>query len=175
MTALAIIDEIDVASPCPANWNEMKGGDRVRFCSDCKKNVYNLSAMTRAEAIALVDELEPDGFCGRFFRRADGTMLTADCPVGLAEQLRRKSRRAFAAGLYLITLLFLAATSFVTGRALQNIGSDAVDHVAKTTDRIFGPPVSELVEPEMGEVEVEPPSSAGMMLKGDIAVPSLGD
>ena len=170
MTTLAIIDELDVASPCPANWNEMKGGDRVRFCSGCKKNVYNLSAMTRAQAVALVHELEPEGFCGRFFRRADGTMLTADCPVGLAEKLRRKSRRAFAAGLYLVTLLLLGATSFWVGRSLQSVAGEASDHAAKTTDKLFGPPVTKLVEPIMGEIEAEP--AAGALLKGDIAFPA---
>src|SRR6516162_8887116 len=37
-----------VASPCPADWNAMQGDDRVRFCGQCEKNVYNLSAMTHA-------------------------------------------------------------------------------------------------------------------------------
>ena len=175
MTSLAIIDEINVASPCPANWDEMKGGDNVRFCSSCKKNVYNLSAMNRDEAIALVNELEPEGFCGRFYRRADGTMLTADCPVGLKEKARRASRRAVAASLYLVTMLLFAATSFFLGRSFADASCDATDLSTKTVDKVFGPPVIELVEVEMGEAEMVPPKPVempmGRMVKGDVAYP----
>ena len=31
----------------------MPGGDAVRFCGKCRKHVYQLSAMTRADADAL--------------------------------------------------------------------------------------------------------------------------
>src|SRR5262245_30602687 len=34
-----------IASPCSADWDEMTGDDRVRFCGRCRKNVYNLSEM----------------------------------------------------------------------------------------------------------------------------------
>lgn len=187
MTSLAIIDaplsldELNVASPCPANWDEMKGGDSVRFCSSCKKNVYNLSALGREEAIALVNELEPEGFCGRFYRRADGTMLTADCPVGLKEKARRASRRAVAASLYLVTMLLFAATSFFLGRSFQDASCDATNVSTRTVDKVFGPPVIELVEPdvEMGEAAtVKEPiqrQPLGRMVKGDVAYPESVD
>jgi hypothetical protein len=59
----------------------MDGDERVRFCRECNRNVYNLSAMTEAEARALVTERE--GYvCVRFFQRRDGMVLTTDCPVG---------------------------------------------------------------------------------------------
>ena len=40
---------LDVASPCSANWEKMTGDDRMRFCALCKKNVYNLSAMSEGD------------------------------------------------------------------------------------------------------------------------------
>jgi hypothetical protein len=73
------VDEIRVASPCHARWNDMTGDERARFCGQCQKNVYNLSAMTRKQIEALIREREGK-FCGRFYRRPDGRMLTADCP-----------------------------------------------------------------------------------------------
>lgn len=76
------VDDIRVASPCNARWNDMSGDERARFCGSCQKHVYNLSAMTRVQIEALVSEKEGK-FCGRFHRRADGTMLTADCPSRL--------------------------------------------------------------------------------------------
>jgi hypothetical protein len=73
----------------------MYGDERKRFCSDCKLNVYNLSGMTRREAENLV--LNAEGrLCVRYFKRADGTVLTADCPVGWAAVKRRVSRVATA-------------------------------------------------------------------------------
>lgn len=92
---LATLDQITVASPCHADWREMAGDDRVRFCSQCKLHVYDLSAMSRAEAESLIRERE-GRTCVRFFRRQDGTILTRDCPVGL-RAVRQRFTRAIAA------------------------------------------------------------------------------
>jgi len=72
---------VRIASPCHARWEDMQGDDRTRFCSQCSKRVYNFSGMPQAEVVQLLHETE-GRVCGRFFRRADGTMLTADCPIG---------------------------------------------------------------------------------------------
>ena len=87
-----MLDQIKIASPCSANWEQMEGNDRVRFCGECKKNVFNLSAMPRKDAEALL--LETSGnICTRLYRRTDGTVLTADCPVGLGIKIARAKRR----------------------------------------------------------------------------------
>lgn len=46
--------QLEVASPCPASWDEMDGDDGVRFCPECEVKAYNLSAMPEDEAIELV-------------------------------------------------------------------------------------------------------------------------
>jgi hypothetical protein len=86
---------VRIASPCPADWDAMYGDDRVRFCSKCELNVFNLSAMTRAEAERLVVNRE-GRLCVRFYRRGDGTILTRDCPVGL-RAIKRKAKRVVVA------------------------------------------------------------------------------
>lgn len=92
-TRLTVLDGLRIASPCRADWDEMSGDERVRFCGQCEKNVYNLSAMSRAEAEALV--LEKEGrLCVRFYQREDGTVLTSDCPVG--ERKKRIRQRVWA-------------------------------------------------------------------------------
>src|SRR3954469_7473856 len=90
------LDDISVASPCPASWRDMVGSDTVRFCASCQKNVYNLSGMKRSEAVELLQATE-GRMCIRFFRRADGTVLTEDCPVGVALLVRRAKRMTRAA------------------------------------------------------------------------------
>jgi hypothetical protein len=101
------VDEIRVASPCHARWNDMAGDERARFCGQCSKHVFNLSAMTRAQIETLVREKEGK-FCGRFHRRADGTMLTADCP----SRLRRvRARLAKLGGALCALVLSLVGCS----------------------------------------------------------------
>lgn len=90
------LNNIKIASPCPADWESMYGNDRMRFCGQCKLNVYNLSGMTRAEAESLIERAE-GSICVRYFRRADGTVLTQDCPVGWAKVKKRVSAFATAA------------------------------------------------------------------------------
>ena len=80
----------------------MQGDERVRFCEQCALHVYNLSAMTASEAENLV--LEKEGhLCVRFFQRNDGTVLTQDCPRGLAALGRAANHTAF-----LIRAVFVA-------------------------------------------------------------------
>lgn len=89
------LDNIKIASPCSQNWNEMIGTERKRFCGECKLNVYNLSGMTRIDAQTLL--LNSEGrLCVRFYKRADGTILTKDCPIGWQALKRRVSRTAAA-------------------------------------------------------------------------------
>jgi hypothetical protein len=95
------LDNVRVASPCPASWENMTGDDRIRYCEECKLNVYNLSDMTRAEAERLISGRE-GRLCVRFYRRADGTVLTQDCPKGLQAMMRRVSR---VAGAVLTTIM----------------------------------------------------------------------
>ena len=91
----SLLDDVRIASPCPARWEDMIGDDRVRFCGQCTKNVYNLSALPREEGEALLRAAQTRevaggaGLCVRIYRRSDGTVLTADCPDGA----RRKKRR----------------------------------------------------------------------------------
>ena len=98
------LNNIRIASPCQADWNEMYGDDRKRFCRDCKLNVYNLSGMTRDEAEALIINAE-GRLCVRFYTRADGSVITQDCPVGWAKLKQRTKVYATAAFSLLMALL----------------------------------------------------------------------
>ena len=89
------LDHVTVAAPCSVDWDSMIGDERVRFCGQCSLNVYNLSAMTKEDAERLVTQAE-GRLCIRYYRRADGTILTRNCPVGLRALKRRLSRIASA-------------------------------------------------------------------------------
>lgn len=108
---LPLLDDLRVASPCPASWDAMVGDEQSRFCAGCQKHVYNLSAMTREAAEALVRSKEGD-LCVRYYRRADGTVLTADCPVGVR---RKRVRLVAAAGA--VTALAAGAAAMAFARS----------------------------------------------------------
>lgn len=81
-TTKRFLESLAIASPCHADWNEMTGDERARFCGECQKNVYNISELSRIEAEVLIREREGD-VCIRMYRRQDGTVINDDCPVGL--------------------------------------------------------------------------------------------
>ena len=91
---LPVLPNIRIAAPCPASWDAMVGDRRVRACTHCKQNVFNLSAMARADAEELIREKQGN-LCARYYQRQDGTILLADCAVGIAQ---KKKRRVIAAG-----------------------------------------------------------------------------
>jgi len=95
MKTSANIDHLRIATPCPISWDQMTGDNRVRFCDHCHLNVYNISALSRFEAERLIAATE-GRLCARLFRRADGTVLTKDCPVGLRALRRRVAKRTAA-------------------------------------------------------------------------------
>src|SRR6195256_6092396 len=85
------LDHVRIAAPCPADWDQMIGSERVRFCGQCSLNVYNLSGMTRSDAESLIARTE-GRLCVRFYRRSDGSIITKDCPVGLRRLKARVAR-----------------------------------------------------------------------------------
>ena len=149
------LDGIAVASPCSVSWEGMTGDDQVRHCGSCRLNVYNLSEMTRAEAESLVRNRE-GRLCVRFYRRADGTVITKDCPVGL-RAIRRRMALAWSAAAAMFVAMFAAGC----GRAGTDSGGGAV---TPTPTPHHGPEMGRRV---MG-ITVEPSP-----IQGDVAGPPV--
>ncbi|MDQ2855866.1 MAG: hypothetical protein M3R68_06030 [Acidobacteriota bacterium] len=100
------LNNVHVAAPCSADWDLMIGNELSRFCGQCNLNVYNLSGMTRSQAEHLIANNEGK-LCMRFYRRADGSIITKNCPVGLRAIQRRVSKFTKA--------ILSAVLSFITG------------------------------------------------------------
>lgn len=148
------LDQIRVASPCSMRWDDLTpvgAGETVRHCGQCRLNVYNLSAMTREEATALVQNAE-GRVCGAFFRRADGTVLTRDCPVGLraarVRVVRMVGRVAAALGL-LVTGGALAGTK-VRGEGGVRLGG--MEPFATIRGWLVGPGPQQVQTMTMGDI-----------------------
>jgi hypothetical protein len=96
----SLLENLKIATPCPAKWEDMVGGHRERHCLDCKKSVFNISGMTKVEAEAFLASTQREKPCVTFLQRADGTILTSDCLIG-QNRRRLKVLSAFAAGVIL--------------------------------------------------------------------------
>ena len=118
---LSLVQKVEIASPCPASWAEMTGDDQVRFCAHCKLNVYNLSEMTEEEGERLIIEKEGK-LCARIYRRADGTIITRNCPVGLAELNRRVRRVVFRAAAAVVVIAGAAMSAIRAGGTPTRLG-----------------------------------------------------
>jgi hypothetical protein len=157
-TPFPTLDLIQIASPCEASWEDMRGNDRVRFCSHCQLNVYNLTDMSRAEAEKLARERE-DRLCVRFFRRHDGTVLTRDCPVGLHTIRRRLIRSVAAVAGLLVAMIGGSAFGSRIGRWLPS------------GLRTPSQSLSQWVDPAPDPISCQSPAMMGKMVMGDVALP----
>ncbi len=139
-----LLANLRVASPCPAKWSEMVGDERTRFCGGCRKNVHNLSALDAAEAEALLRANAGD-LCVRYYQRADGTVMTQDCPDGLRRKKNRKLA-VIAAGAFGLTatafgtvVAFATTTMGTSGRETQ--GSPVPLHPTTPTHEVPPAPI----------------------------------
>jgi len=159
------LDAIEIAKPCSANWSEMTGDERVRRCALCKLDVYDLSRMSRIDAETLLAD-RTGRTCVRLWRRADGTVITADCPVGVRAAWR-KVRWAVAAAL----AACVAAAAMFAPRGAADGPAGGVRRFIQTH---VAPPPSD-PPPVMGDVCAPPPkmgeATTAPPVMGKIAAP----
>jgi len=74
-TRRRLLEKIEIASACSADWESMSGDERVRFCDQCNKQVYNISRMTRTQAEQLLAN-SVGKLCARIERHPNGTVIT---------------------------------------------------------------------------------------------------
>lgn len=157
------LDAVRLAFECPMRWEKLArvasgqhpngADDTKRFCHACDKHVYNLSAMTRSEAEALVREDAPP-ICVRIEVDAAG------------RSIHRPSRSTVLAG----AVLAAGLAGCVPSADSDSSGSG----VAVGQEAVAAPPsIAELGYPDAVEVAGQarvtdaPPSSAG-------TIPELG-
>jgi len=152
------LDMVEIAIPCQVPWDSMPGDEQVRHCGQCKQNVYNVSSLTRAEAMRLVGARA----CLRIYRRPDNTVLTSDCRERL-RAARKKGLLVFA-GTLLIVLWAQISAQFVGMMGLKRVlgGGPTMGEPAPLPGQIVAPPPPVMgapppVLPTMGEPAPPPP------------------
>jgi hypothetical protein len=144
------LDQIQIPIPCEVPWDSMPGDEQVRRCGQCKQNVYNVAALTRAEATRLLGARA----CLRIFRRPDNTVITADC----RERLRaaRKKGLWIFAGTLLVVLWAQICAQFVGMMGLKRLlGSGGGTRGAPVVRDAV--PAERIVAPELAPLMGAPP------------------
>jgi hypothetical protein len=111
------LDNMQIARSCSTDWQSMTGDEKIRFCIECKKDVYNFSEMTRREAELLLQKTGGQ-ICARITRDVDGTVITANPPVGLNLVDLRASKFASA-----VVTAALSFSSTVAAKPLITVDS----------------------------------------------------
>jgi len=175
------LNNLKIASPCSQDWNAMIGNDRTRYCGECKLNVFNLSGMSKTEAENLIMNAE-GRLCVRFYKRADGSVITADCPVGWAKVKQRT--RAYITALASLIFTFFGALGLVTAFKKSNenvVGSIPVSTPKKRTTPIPTPeetpvmmggisPANTIEENEQIMGKIAPTKKNKQMVVGEVDV-----
>ncbi len=157
--ALPLLDQVRIASPCPMKWEHMTAvgdGERTRYCGQCALNVHNISDMTRDEAEDFLRSVVPgQRVCGAFWRRADGTIMTRDCPVGLRAARLRLTRiisRVAAVGALVLTGAVFARSR--SAHEWRGAGLASMSPFSILTQWVRGKPAPPPPQPVPGEISL---------------------
>lgn len=133
------LSKMRIASPCPMSWDKMQGDQRTRHCGECKLNVFNVAELSKEEAEALIAKsLRGERVCVRLLKRADGTIITKDCPVGRRIVVRKR---------YGISAAVTAIFSFVFGLFIERVSGEELrseksnEKIEALTGDLYVPPV----------------------------------
>jgi hypothetical protein len=165
------LDDAQIASPCKADWNKMTGDERVRFCHDCKLNVYDISQMTRSEAEEL---LTPKGGklpCVQLWRRRDGTIITKECPIGWRDRVEQLCVRAGAVASFIFAFLINSAGAQELQGVKGKVAAEKPVNTATPVERgqimpTKGEPV--MVQGVLGRIKIQPTEAVELNVSSSI-------
>jgi hypothetical protein len=147
-----LLRQISIPTPCPMDWDLMRGDDRARFCTSCNKHVYNLSAMTSGELVDLI-RAQNGEFCGQLHQRPDGSLVTGACPQPRSQPTRRPFQ-------FHLRFIMAAIAAFAAALGLTKFFIE-VDEVATPQ------PVDEFAKPQ----QVTPADPMPTRLGGVVCIP----
>jgi hypothetical protein len=161
--------DIPIPDPCDADWDEMHDRGTRRFCDHCTKDVHDLSSLTQAEAMALLEQKRDEHVCVRYAHH-DGEVFFKDSssPVWRLSRQLEGAKALLAAAALVVPMLAAgcdtnAPATDPTPEAVSpiTIGEDGASlepgaGIKPTFGGEAKPPVEELVgEPAVDEVAHE--------------------
>lgn len=167
--AAPLLDNLRIASPCNESWDSMVGDDRSRFCARCEKHVHNLSELTRDQAETFLQNVT-ESACVRIYQRADGTVLTSDCPVGVQ---KKRVKRLFLATVGAGLAVAAGAVAFWAWEEATMMGSVAggIQAPVPPTTEPQAPPAPTFATPPTGRVMMGVAPTSSVVPAGNKGTP----
>jgi hypothetical protein len=162
--------QLQINSPCDADWDGMDKRGASRFCDHCSKSVHDLSAMTRSEARALVEGTP--NLCVRYSYGADGEVIHRPERPLPAGPLARAGRAALRAGLGISLVTGVPALAATAVRTDEDPGPTLVEQALELVQGWLEEPTSVVMgEPAvMGLLEAPPPE-----VEPEVIIDVMGD
>lgn len=132
-----VLSRVNVASPCAMSFEDMDGDEKVRFCQQCRKNVHNLSNMSKKEAAEVIAKSNGK-VCAFFSRDAKGKIVTDNCPEFL-KATRNKVRDQLANIASGLVICGLLPSMFLVSRMISGGGGISVSPATQETTKNFAP------------------------------------
>lgn len=121
-------DDYKMATPnCPFVWSENPDNpkERVKYCTNCNAQVYNLSGFDMNETQSLIFKRENRNNAP-LYKREDGKFMTSDCPIALKKK-KDKQMLIGGAALVLVLLIIMVVASFMAPQPPQAPASTTTD------------------------------------------------
>lgn len=121
-------DDYKMATPnCPFVWSENPDNpkERVKYCTNCNAQVYNLSGFDMTETQSLIFKRE-NRSNAPLYKREDGKFMTSDCPIALKKK-KDKQMLIGGAALVLVLLIIMVVASFMAPQPPQAPAPTATD------------------------------------------------
>jgi len=122
-----LVDSLRVAEVCGEKWDAMRGSDQVRFCSHCSKNVNNISAMTRKDAMRTLRNSDGN-LCIRYVTDNERSAPAFAKPLLQIKPLRPR----LAAGVFSATLALASAA--IAQETPQDRVAEVVEEIPRHDD-----------------------------------------
>ncbi|HWB73719.1 MAG TPA: hypothetical protein VG755_02165 [Nannocystaceae bacterium] len=90
-----------IPEPCSEDWNAMVGEGTRRFCERCSKAVVDLSGLSEAELLRVIDRGESQ--CVQLIVDREGTIVFRATPLVPATRLRARAPATAAVALAVLT------------------------------------------------------------------------
>src|SRR5258705_4584695 len=99
-----VFAQINISSPCTADWDSMIGNDQIRFCQHCQLSVHNLSQISDKQLRRLIAKTQ-SRLCVRYAQPKKSVQSAARVLHQIGRRTSAIAASAFTASLSLSSSL----------------------------------------------------------------------
>lgn len=126
-----------LAFACTMPWENMRDGDRAKFCASCRRTIPNLSLLSAEERAALAEKARTEKVCASFYLRLSGEMVTPERPLQEKSRVRQFGLAALSASALALATGCISSPADIgrdSAAAAAPVGAPAVEPASAPED-----------------------------------------